>query len=393
MAPNDTREPTSEAATRAASDAMDERPADSVAEAIPTSPYPPLSPAAAQTAVPASTAPPAATAVSSQGCVSNPGVRFTHHYTDLSQLDLINPTIATSGNWLKNRQYHKVVTDAANSAPEVPIYAPVAAVAVGVTHYLATMHPWNGAPFELSQFDIRFEASCEVAFWFDHLTTLAEPFASVAPVEGVRDTRDAQVPIRIAVEAGQLIGYSSGTIPAHTWDFVVTNSTHRNRFANQERYNRTPDLQHLLHADCPFDYYDSAMRGEYEQRFGWWGGRSDSAGCNLEVDEPGTLAGGWFRTAFDLNDPTPLADWGLVAKIEADGMVYLAGPSDEVRTAPSDPTFVSPATVSGEHCFQHYTKPARFAFVRVLPDARLAVVLDEGHCPATMPHGVDIFHR
>ena len=51
------------------------------------------------------------------GCVSDPNPRLTHFYTDLDQIDFINPTIVTSGNWLKNRHYHKVVTDANNKAP------------------------------------------------------------------------------------------------------------------------------------------------------------------------------------------------------------------------------------------------------------------------------------
>ena len=64
-------------------------------------------------------------------CTSDPAPVFSHHYTDLDQVDFINPTIVTSGNWLKNRQYHKVVTDAQNNAPEVPLYAPADAVVRG----------------------------------------------------------------------------------------------------------------------------------------------------------------------------------------------------------------------------------------------------------------------
>ena len=70
---------------------------------------------------------------------------------------MINPTIVTSGNWLKNRQYHKIVTDADNRAPEVPVYAPADALAVELTHYIATMRPRNDTPYDASQFDVRFQ--------------------------------------------------------------------------------------------------------------------------------------------------------------------------------------------------------------------------------------------
>jgi hypothetical protein len=190
-------------------------------------------------------------AADSTGCDVATGKLFTHHYTDLDLIELIDPTIVTSGNWLKNRQYHKVVTDADNQAPPAPVYTPADAVAVGITHYAETMHPWDGDPFEMSQFDVRFEASCGVSFWFDHLEVLAEPFASLAPAEPVSDTRDAEVPIRVEVRAGTLIGHTSGTVPAHTWDFVVVDPARTNRFANQERYVHTPDLAGLLHGACP----------------------------------------------------------------------------------------------------------------------------------------------
>jgi hypothetical protein len=130
---------------------------------------------------------------------------LTHQYTDLELIDFINPTIVTSSNWLKNRQYHKVVTDSDNNAPEVPIYAPADAVATGVTYYLGQMTSWSGERFELAQYDLRFDAGCGVTFGFDHVSRLEEPFASLAPTDPVRDTRDAEVPLRIEVAAGQLI--------------------------------------------------------------------------------------------------------------------------------------------------------------------------------------------
>ncbi|MDA1189711.1 MAG: hypothetical protein O2854_08575, partial [Chloroflexi bacterium] len=211
-------------------------------------------------------------------------VQLTHFYTDLSLIEMINPTIVTSGNWLKNRQYHKIVTDTGNNAPEVPVYAPADAVAIEVTHYLATMMPWTGEPYESSQYDIRFQASCEVFFWFDHLTRLAEPFASLAPAEGVRDTRGAAVSMSVPVEGGQLIGWTTGTDPAHVWDFILTDARQAVVFANQERYEKSGDLQNLLHTACPYDYYGPEMRQEFVDRFAWWGGDIGSTRCGGSVD-------------------------------------------------------------------------------------------------------------
>ena len=134
--------------------------------------------------------------------MENTDFTFTHFYTDMEQLKMINPTIVTSGNWLKNRQYHTMYTDANNIAEPAPIYAPADAVATEITHYLARMQPFSGEPYIASQFDVRFQASCEVRFWFDHISTLAEPFASLAAEEGSNDTRGAAVQVNVDIKAG-----------------------------------------------------------------------------------------------------------------------------------------------------------------------------------------------
>ncbi len=326
-------------------------------------------------------------------CVSDPSPRFTHPYTDLEQIEFINPTIVVSGNWLKNRQYHKVVTDADNQAVPVPVYAPTAATAVGITHYLGTMQAWDGQVFEIPQFDVRFEASCEVAFWFDHISDLVEPFASLAAPVPVRDTRDAQVSIQVDVEAGDLIGYTSGTEPAHTWDFVLTNSMKTNQFANQARYEQTGDLGHLLHGDCPFDYFDEPLQSEYRQRFGSWQGSAAGFNCDFSPDVVGTIAGGWFLTPFESTGEFAPADWGFVTKIAADGSVDLNGPGTSIRTLPDAVTFADPKTVTDEHCFQDYKRPDRYAYVTLLSDSELAVAFGDGVCPASLPGEHQVFYR
>ncbi|MEE8337621.1 MAG: hypothetical protein V3R95_06140 [Dehalococcoidia bacterium] len=318
---------------------------------------------------------------------------LTTYYTDLDLIDFINPTIVTSGNWLKNRQYHKVVTDSANNASEVPIYAPSDAVAVGVTHYIALMTLWDGSTIELSQFDVRFELSCTVSYWFDHVSRLVEPFASLAPAEGVRDTRDAMVSFRVAVKAGDLIGYSTGTEPAHVWDFVLVDSSQTVQFANQQRYEGTGDLQHLLHTACPLDYFSPELRAGYAALYGAWQGRQAGFACDAAVDVPGTIAGGWFSSPFDGSDPFAPADWGLVVKAAADGFIDVNGPGRSVRTGLSAASFADPKTVTGEHCYEHYSSPAQYAYLRVLPGDQIAVAFGDGACPSAMPASYAVYYR
>jgi len=326
------------------------------------------------------------------GCRTDPAPVFTHHYTDLDQIEFINPTIVTSGNWLKNRQYHKVVTDADNHAPEVPVYAPVDAVATGVTYYLGQMRAWDGSVIELGQYDLRFRVSCEVTFGFDHVSRLAPPFASLAPAEPSRGTQDAEVPLSVAVEAGQLLGWTSGTEPAHTWDFIVANTTISNEFANQERYERSGDLGGLLHASCPYDYFAPAMAEAYRAKLGNWQGRAADVDCALSPDEPGALAGGWFLSPFDGSDRYALTDWGLVATLAGDGYLDLNGPGVAIRVSDADPSFLDPASMSGEHCYVHY-QDGRWGYVQITSNGDLAAAFGAGSCPASLPEEHQIFYR
>ncbi|MDP6605721.1 MAG: hypothetical protein QF664_05630 [Dehalococcoidia bacterium] len=254
------------------------------------------------------------------------------------------------------------------------------------------MRQFDGTSLELSQFDLRFELSCEVSYWFDHVSRLAEPFASLAPAEGVRDTRNAMAPIRVEVKAGDLIGYSSGTVPAHVWDFVLVNTAVTVRFANQQRYETAGDLRSLLHAVCPADYLAPALRAEYVALYGSWTPGGQGTGCDTAVDLVGTIAGGWFQTPFDASNSFAGADWGVVASIAGGGEVDVNGPGRSVRTAPSDPTFADPKLVTGEHCFQNSNQPS-WAYLKVLSDSELGAAFGDGACPLTFPSDYRTFYR
>ena len=108
---------------------------------------------------------------------------------------------------------------------------------------------------------------------------------------------------------------------------------------------------------------------------------------------PGTLAGGWFMSPYDGSDPYRPTDWVLVASLGGDGYLDINGPGVTLRVASSDPTFVPPWEVTGEHCFQHYQSPARWVYVAVRPDGMLAAAFGEGLCPAALPEEHQVFHR
>jgi hypothetical protein len=338
-------------------------------------------------------------AESPRSCASDPSPRLTHHITDLTRIEFIAPTIVASGNWLKNRSYLVIAQDSTDQPVEIPVYAPVDSKLTGLTYYAQPMADRQGGWRDVPQYDLRFQVSCEVSYGFDHLERLAEPLASLAPLAPASDTRNAQKPVDLELRGGQLIGYTTGTILAHSWDFILSNSSREPiQFANPGRYAGEGDLQRLRFADCPYQYYSEEMAQEYYSRFGGLNATGMATGteldCDLEPDQLGSLSGGWFREVFsDNSGGGPGVGWGLTVVREADGNIAINGEGTGIRTSPDSPTYADPKEVTGEHCYEHYSHPPRYAYLSLISDTEVAVVFGEGSCPPQMPAGSETFYR
>lgn len=327
-------------------------------------------------------------------CVSNPNPEFTAHISDLSKVEFISPTIVASGNWLKNRSYLVITQDENRQTYEVPVYAPSDATLIGITYYLQPMQDPQGNWVDVPQYDVRFQVSCEVTYGFDHLWRLPELMASLAPRQPTTSTRDAEVSTHLSVKAGDLIGYTTGTIVAHTWDFYLSNTSKHNRFANQARYVNSGDLQKLLTADCPYGYFSEAMEAEYYARFGGRSGQDGPGTCDISPDRIGTIAGGWFKQRFEADAiPEGEVGWGMAIVEGADGEVQVNDERHTVRAQHGDRTYADPKTVTGEHCYQYNRQPIEYAYLKLLNDMELAAAFGAGECPAQMPNEYSVYYR
>lgn len=320
------------------------------------------------------------------------------HITDLSMIDFLQPTAVISGNWMKNRSYLTVGRDAYGQVYDAPVYAPADSRLIGITYYLGLMQNEQGELVEVPQYDLRFQVSCEVTYGFDHLETLSDNVAALAPSTPVRDTRDAMVNVSLELKAGDLIAHTTGTIQAHTWDFILSNSTKRNTFANQERYENDGDLQRLLHGDCAYDYFDDAMRQAYYDLFGGHQGGGDYAICEVAYDVPGTVAGAWFQRPFaGMDFSNPGAGWGVIVGVSPDGFVNVNGEGISIRVRPGDDTHLIPATITSAHCYESSRntggREGWHAYIELLSDYELAVAFGDGSCPKKLPSDHQVFFR
>ncbi|MDA1216407.1 MAG: hypothetical protein O2812_05995 [Chloroflexi bacterium] len=316
---------------------------------------------------------------------------LTAHVTDLTMIEYIAPMIVASGNWLKNRSYLTIGRDGSGQVYDAPVYAPADSTLKGITYFLQPMLNEANQWVDVPQYNLRFELTCEVEYEFDHLEVLSPALAAVAPIEPSTTTRDAEILVSLPVIAGELLGHTTGTIRAHTWDWVFSNQTKTPRFANQLRYEQVGDLQKLRHADCPYSYYSEAMGQEY---FDLFGGQVGTTECPGSPDLLGTISGGWFLQPHTSGgSATPGAGWGIAVVLGADNVVQVNRENWTVRTRLGQSSFADPKTVTTEHCYEHYSHPISYAYLQLRSDMEMAVAQGNGSCPAQLPADNQVYYR
>lgn len=191
-------------------------------------------------------------------CISNPNPIFTHFPTDMTKVTQISPPIMKVASGVKGHSY-------INVTERVPIYAPVDATLTSGTKYRENL----GGRGDLDQYTLRFDVSCEVWYFFDHLIEPIDKIAVEFPGAAKHDTRSDRIS-PVEIKGGEFLGYSSGT-GEHNWDFGVINMTKTTSLKNDPKYMRSEKFDN---ADCPYSYYEDPMRQELFDLLGY-GNASD----------------------------------------------------------------------------------------------------------------------
>ena len=113
-------------------------------------------------------------------CESNPEPVFPEHITDLSLIAHLTPAGTVQGGDLKPHGY----LGNKPSALEVPVYAPV-------DSYLIDGDYYRQGDDAIYQF--KFQVSCEVAYYFDHLRSVVSEIQEVVPDVATADSRGTAV--------------------------------------------------------------------------------------------------------------------------------------------------------------------------------------------------------
>ena len=217
--------------------------------------------------------------------LSDSAPRFSASITNLEAVRSIVPPGEQAGSVIKQHSFihldfgHTSISSDLGAA----VYAPA-------DSRLATLSFYDEGG--VGQYLVFFEVSCEVVYKFDHLSSVVDRIRAFAPSTPRSSSATEFVNVPVRFEAGDLIGFTTGAPPSGPFDFGVFNTSHRNAFANQNRYESRGYGQ-LLHADCPYDYYDAPVREMYLALFGTPGGTSitvsDCRSFSRDVD--GAVAG------------------------------------------------------------------------------------------------------
>jgi hypothetical protein len=180
------------------------------------------------------------------GCTSNPRPVFTHDITPTNAIFRITPPGSSSHGVGTITTHSYIWTEGAR----VPIYAPIdlTFVSGSFSSDRAGDRPDYGLDFTISC-----EASMKLGHILEPVTKIREQFSSTPKIGDSRRNISDFTPA--SFQAGELIGYTTGTVQAKNWDFGVYNTS------------RDPGLTGD-HAVCPYDLYPEPKRSEYRSRYG-----------------------------------------------------------------------------------------------------------------------------
>lgn len=187
-------------------------------------------------------------------CVSNPNPRFSHDLTEAEKIFKITPnSLIASKN--QDRVFLWIDNGKTN---QVPIYAPADADLVRgvykISKSVATI-----------DYDLHFQISCEVWFFINHVSSPVgkiKNFFPKTPATNTASDNFTHFSPPLHFEAGELIGYTSGTAQAHNFDLAVFDLNHTNNLIGSGGSNDARFKNFI----CPFNLFPENIRRSYYQK-------------------------------------------------------------------------------------------------------------------------------
>jgi len=183
-------------------------------------------------------------------CESSPQPVFSEHITDLNLIDSLTPAGTVQGGDLKP---HGFLHNKPSSL-EVPVYAPADSYLIHFAYYVQG---------DDAIYKFKFQVSCEVAYYFDHLRSAVSEIQKFMPDIPADNSWGTPVYPPLFFQAGDLIGYTGGTSMSGNWDFGVLNTQVWNDLPPEETYIYSDSVKAYRFAVCQYQYFPESLRQQY----------------------------------------------------------------------------------------------------------------------------------
>ena len=193
---------------------------------------------------------------------------FAHHVTDLSKIKEILPwgSVRTGGGATDNLKNHTYFISK-KKGTEFPLYAPTDSYLIGYDAYYLYESP------DVIHFMLYFQASCDIAYRFDHLDKIEQSLKNKIGNIIIQDVQHKSkiIPIKpaIFIKGGQLVAKTKGT-PKHDtggFDFGLYNKNNNNQLPKRLLTHKGSEQERIFRfADCPYDYFIKDLKKSYYKK-------------------------------------------------------------------------------------------------------------------------------
>lgn len=317
---------------------------------------------------------------------------FTHPIVDPATISFITPLGELNGGYEEVQTLAGVMMnfkrEVVEGNKEIEVYAPTDMILESYSFHIVPFPPGG-------QWALIFRLSKDVTMRIDHISRASDAIQQVTTTIPKESSTEDYPKTKLKFKAGEIIGYTFGTVPAHNWNIYVFDTKQKNNFINQMRYEKNRLGERLDTAVCPFDYYeDQGLKNIYYALLGAsQPGQTASCGSPSK-DKIDTLSGLWHlkkegrvETGYEGDFANPLS----VYKRSDNNVVIHEIGRKRVIISPGMPTYKNPEEVTSSHCYNltdDWSGSMRdgYIYFRIDSDTEMSVAYNRaGSCPTMFP--------
>lgn len=317
-----------------------------------------------------------------EDCVNNPKPVFTHAFTDITKLTEIsrygNNALYNPGS--QARSYVVV-----REGDSTPVYAPTNVTITRIYFSDKNYSQFFDRELVRPEYRIDFTVSCEVKVAYDHIVSLSNKLKPFAPQVSAPGKNDGVV-VSIPLQAGEVIGYTSGGFPGRAFDFFFLNYAREEEHLNPSRWT----TDHSRYMDCPYDYFSDELKQQYVALIPEVKSVRDCGPNFREV--PNTILGYWFQgnatenngARFAISEGKHFVEWTIIL-----------GNEPPIPYRNNEAEWIDPETVTeGKTACYYDSDRNAYVYVKMLPNDKVALASGTGACPSAFPENrAEVFER